>query len=89
MGTEYTSKKSAHALSELKNGNKVCMEKSQSKSCLLLNLRNVKVRPFLMVTEYTPVKRIPLRDSMHPMQTFGFYFTVDYYGELLKRVPPS
>ena len=24
-------------------GNKVCMEKSQSKSCLLLNLRNVKV----------------------------------------------
>ena len=28
----------------------------------------------LMVTEYTPVKSIPFRNSMHPMQTFGFYF---------------
>ena len=36
------------------------------------------LRPVLMVTEYTPVKRIPLRDSIHPMQTFGFYFTVDF-----------
>ena len=24
-----------------------------------------------MVTEYTPVKSIPFRNSMHPMQTFG------------------
>ena len=57
--------------------------------CLVIILNICGVRPVLMVTEYTPVKRIPLRDSMHPMQTFEFYFTVDYYGELLKRVPPS
>ena len=36
-------------------------------------LRSV-LRPVLMVTEYTPVKSIPFRNSMHPMQTFGFYF---------------
>ena len=34
----------------------------------------MRLRPVLMVTEYTPVKSIPFRNSMHPMQTFGFYF---------------
>ena len=42
-----------------------------------------------MVTEYTTVKSIPLRKSMHLMWTFGFYFTFNYCNEILKRVPPS
>ena len=47
------------------------------------------VRPVLMVTEYTTVKSIPLRNSMHTMRTIEFYFTVDYCAEISTRVPPS
>ena len=64
-------------------------EKSKYLCAEIRVLKNALLRPVLMVTEYTPVKRIPLRDSMHLTQTFGFYFTADYYGEILKRVPPS
>ena len=52
-------------------------------------ISTIKLRPVLVVTEYTTVKSIPLRNSMHPMRIFGFYFTVDYCGIILKRVPPS
>ena len=52
-------------------------------------ISTIKLRPVLVVTEYATVKSIPLRNSMHPMRIFGFYFTVDYCGIILKRVPPS
>ena len=62
---------------------------NKPKTILLLILTKItNFRPVLMVTEYTTVKRIPFRNSTHPMQTFGFYLAVDYCGEILKRVPP-